>query len=399
MWAGQWEANNRRAKMVGMSLNASQLGNMERTELVLRSLKVSQSAGGSAQEASQMAAEHRSLHGLHQGTDEMKQLLHMWRKLIIGYVFCAGCLWYSTEVMSFVLAAYGNIGEVKYLYFSIMLLWYISICVANTFLIVVIYMDRRLHEPMYILLCNLFVNEIGASTSMYPFLLSQMFSDTHEVTLPWCFLHMGCVYISSSIEFCSLAAMAYDRYVSICYPLRYNVIMNTGRVGMIILLVWMYSFGNFIFSFSVIIRLTFCGNVIDKVFCDYHLIIKLACSVSILNNISDLLFVCVTIVIPFSLISVSYIKILTVCLNTSKENTQKAITTCTPQIVSVSNLFIGCMFHYVDSRLDVALVPDKGRIILSVYLIICQPMITPFMYGFYLLKIRQSCKRFLFNRK
>ncbi|XP_078030561.1 olfactory receptor 1500-like [Epinephelus lanceolatus] len=305
----------------------------------------------------------------------------------------------STEVMSFVLAAYGNIGEVKYLYFSIMLLWYISICVANTVLIVVIYMDRGLHEPMYMLLCNLFVNEIGGSTSMYPLLLSQMFSDTHEVTLPWCFLQMGCISTSASIEFCSLAAMAYDRYVSICYPLRYNVIMNTGRVGMIILLVWMYSFGNFIFLFSVIIRLTFCGNVIDKVFCDYHLIIKLACSVSVLNNISDLLFGCVTIVIPFSLISVSYIKILNVCVNTSKENTQKAITTCTPQIVSVSNLFIGCMFNFVDSRLDVALVPDKVRIILSVYLLICQPMITPFMYGFYLLKIRQSCKRFLFNRK
>ncbi|XP_049450066.1 olfactory receptor 7G1-like [Epinephelus fuscoguttatus] len=305
----------------------------------------------------------------------------------------------STEVMSFVLAAYGNIGEVKYLYFSIMLLWYISICVANTILIVVIYMDRRLHEPMYILLCNLFVNEIGGSTSMYPLLLSQMFSDTHEVTLPWCFLQMGCISTSASIEFCSLAAMAYDRYVSICYPLRYNVIMNTGRVGMIILLVWMYSFINFIFSFSVVIRLTFCGNVIDKVFCDHHLIIKLACSVSILNNISDLLFAFVTVVIPFSLISISYIKILNVCVNTSKENTQKAITTCTPQIVSVSNLFIGCMFHLVDSRLDVALVPDKVRIILSVYLLICQPMITPFMYGFYLLKIRQSCKRFLFNRK
>ncbi|XP_033470387.2 olfactory receptor 1E16-like [Epinephelus lanceolatus] len=305
----------------------------------------------------------------------------------------------STEVMSFVLAAYGNIGEVKYLYFSIMLLWYISICVANTVLIVVIYMDRGLHEPMYMLLCNLFVNEIGASTLMYPLLLSQMFSDTHEVTLPWCFLQMGCIYTSTSVEFCSLAAMAYDRYVSICYPLRYNVIMNTGRVGMIILLVWMYSFGNFIFLFSFVIRLTFCGNVIDKVFCDYHLIIKLACSVSILNNISDLLFAFVTVVIPFSLISVSYIKILNVCVNTSKENTQKATTTCTPQIVSVSNLFIGCMFNFVDSRLDVALVPDKVRIILSVYLLICQPMITPFMYGFYLLKIRQSCKRFLFNRK
>ncbi len=305
----------------------------------------------------------------------------------------------STEILSFVLAAYGDIGELKYLYFSIMLLWYLSICVANTVLLVVIYMDRRLHEPMYILLCNLFVNEIGGSTSLYPLMLSQMFSDTHEVTLSYCFLQMCYIYTCASVEFCSLAAMAYDRYVSICYPLRYSVIMNTGRVGMIILIVWMYSFVNFIFSFSVIIRLKFCGNVINKVFCDHHLVIKLACSVSVLNSISDLLFAFVTIVIPFSLISVSYIKILAVCLKTTKENKQKAITTCTPQIVSLSNMFVGSIFHFVDSRFDEAYIPDKVRIILSVYLLVCQPMFTPFMYGFKLPKIRQSCKKILFDRK
>ncbi|XP_037646591.1 olfactory receptor 4D10-like [Sebastes umbrosus] len=306
----------------------------------------------------------------------------------------------STEIVSFVLAAYGNIGKLKYLYFSIMLLWYLSICVFNTILIVVIYMDRRLHEPMYILSCNLFVNEIGGSTSVYPILLSQMFSDTHEVTLPWCFLQMCCLYTCGSVEFCSFAAMAYDRYVCICHPLHYNVIMSTGRVGVIILIIWMYSFVNFIFSFSLIINLTFCGNVIDKVFCDHHLVIKLACSVSILHSISDLLFAFITMVIPFILISVSYMKILSVCLNTSKENKQKAVTTCTPQIVTLSNMFVGCIFHFMDSRFDAAHVPDKVRIILSVYLLICQPMITPFIYGLKLPKIRQSCKRFLFeNRK
>ncbi|KAM9347840.1 olfactory receptor 11A1-like [Symphorus nematophorus] len=305
----------------------------------------------------------------------------------------------STEIVSFVLAAYGNIGELKYLYFSIMLLWYLSICVTNTFLIIVIYVDKGLHEPMYILICNLCTNEIYATTSLYPLLLSQMFSDTHEVALPWCFLQMFCIYTCASVEFCSLAAMAFDRYVAICYPLHYHVIMNTSRVGMIILLVWMYSFVSLTFCFPFVIRLKFCGNVIDKVFCDQHLIIKLACSVSVLDKISDLLFGFLTNVIPFSLISVSYMKILAVCLKTSEENRQKAVSTCTPQIVSLSNIFIGCIFHFVDSRFDAAYLPDKVRVILSVYLLIFQPMITPFMYGFNQTKIRQSWKRFLFNKK
>ncbi|XP_030283238.1 olfactory receptor 11A1-like [Sparus aurata] len=305
----------------------------------------------------------------------------------------------STEVVSFVLAAYGHIGELKFLYFSIMLLWYLSVLTVNTVLIIVIYVDKKLHEPMYILLCNLFANQIGASTALYPLVMSQMFSETHEVTLPWCFLQTYYLYICASVELCSLVAMAYDRYVAICCPLYYNVIMNTRRVRTLSVLVWMYPFINSVFSFSFVVPLKFCGNVIDKVFCDHYLIIKLACSVSVLNQVSDLLYAFSTIIIPFSLILVSYMKILPVCLNTSEENRQKAVTTCTPQIVSVSGLFIGLIFHFSDSRFDVALVSDKVRIFLSLFLLICQPMGTPIMYGYKLPKIRQSWKQFLFDIK
>ncbi|XP_031599912.1 olfactory receptor 10A6-like [Oreochromis aureus] len=305
----------------------------------------------------------------------------------------------SSEIVSFVLAAYGNVGDFKYLYFIIILFWYVSICVANTVLIVVIHVDRRLHEPMYILLSNLCVNEIKAGTSLYPLLLSQMFSDSHEVTLPWCFLQMCSLYTGAPAEFWSLAAMAYDRYISICHPLRYNVIMNTERVFKIILLVWVFSFVIFILSFSFIFSLKFCGNNIENVYCEHQLIIKLSCSGSAQNSISIIIFVIMSIFIPFSLISVSYVKILTVCRKTSTENKQKAMTTCTPQIVSVSNLFVGCIFHSINFRLLISQVPDEVNIILPMYMLICQPMLTPFMYGFNLPKIRQSCKRFLFKRK
>uniref|UniRef100_A0A669CJ06 Olfactory receptor n=1 Tax=Oreochromis niloticus TaxID=8128 RepID=A0A669CJ06_ORENI len=305
----------------------------------------------------------------------------------------------SSETVSFVLAAYGNVGALKYMYFSIILFWYVSICVANTVLIVVINVDRRLHEPMYILLSNLCLNEINASTALYPFLLSQMFSDSHEVTLPWCFLQMCCMYTSASAEFCSLAAMAYDRYISICHPLHYNVIMNTERVFILILLVWMYSFLSFIFSFSFIFSLKFCGNIVNNVYCDHKLIIRLSCSVLVHSFISDIFFVLLSIYLPFTLILVSYMKILAVCRKTSKENKQKAVTTCTPQIVSVSNLFVGCIFHSIDFSLLAAQVPGEVRVILSIYLLICQPMLTPFMYGFNLPKIRQSCTMLLFKRK
>ncbi|CAI5656468.1 olfactory receptor 10A6-like [Oreochromis niloticus] len=303
----------------------------------------------------------------------------------------------SSEVVSFVLAAYGNVGEFKYMYFVIILFWYLSICVANTVLILVIRVDRRLHEPMYLLLCNLCVNEINVSTSLYPLLLSQMFSDSHEVTLPWCFIQMSCLYTSGSVEGCSLAAMAYDRYISISHPLRYNVIMNTERVFFMILFVWIYSFLSVILSFSFIFSLEFCGSIIENVYCNHRLIIRLSCLVSVHSFLSDIFFLIVSIFIPFTLISVSYVKILAVCRKTSTENKQKAVTTCAPQIVSVSNLFVGSVFQSIDSSVIVARV--HVRIILSTYLFICQPMLTPFLYGFNLPKIRQSCKKLLFKKK
>uniref|UniRef100_A0A674MGY9 G-protein coupled receptors family 1 profile domain-containing protein n=1 Tax=Takifugu rubripes TaxID=31033 RepID=A0A674MGY9_TAKRU len=246
----------------------------------------------------------------------------------------------KTETMYFVLAAYGDTGELKYVYFGIMLFWFLSIWMMNSVLILIIYKDKKLHEPMYMLLCNLFVNELNGSASLYPLMLSQMLSDTHQVTVPWCFLQMCYIYASASLEFCSLAAMAYDRYVAICYPLQYSLIMNTGRVCKIILIAWGYSFMNVFVLFSFVIHLNLCGNVIDKVF---------SCSVSLTEKISDLFFAFLTMFVPFSLILFSYLKILTVCLKASKENTQKAISTCTPQIVSLSNLSFCVLQTFVAS--------------------------------------------------
>ncbi|XP_071372563.1 olfactory receptor 10A3-like [Centroberyx affinis] len=305
----------------------------------------------------------------------------------------------STEFVSFVLAAYGNIGQLRYLYFTMMILWYISIVFANTTLIVVICMNRRLHEPMYIFLCSLLVNEIYGSTTMYPLLMSQMFSDTHEVSLANCFTQIAFFYTSVSVEYCNLAAMAYDRYVSICYPLQYNVIMNTGRVCAIILFVWIYSIVNFSCIVYLMVHWRFCGNVIDKIYCDIDSLHTLACSVSAASSFYGLVYAISNAFVPFLFISFSYIKILIICLKTSKETKQKAISTCTPQIAALVNFAIGCSFDIAQSRLDVTHVPDKLRILLSVYLLICQPILSPVMYGLNLSKIRDACKRFLLYKK
>ncbi|CAL8241057.1 unnamed protein product [Merluccius merluccius] len=307
----------------------------------------------------------------------------------------------STPVVSFILTPYGHIGLLRYLYFSFIFLWYIFIVLANSSLVLVICLERQLHEPMYLFLCSLFVNEIYASSTVYPCLLSQMLSEKHEVSRSYCLLQVYCLYSSASVEFCSLAAMAYDRYVSICYPLHYSVIMSTRRVRHITTLIWVSSLVNFTICFSFTVQLEFCGNLIDKVFCDHYLVIKLACSMSALADGFDLLFAFVAILLPLTLIFFSYIKILYICLKTTKETKQKALSTCAPQIISLANLLIGCIYHFADTRLNVTVnhLHPQLRVLLSVYLLLCQPLLSPLMYGLNLSKIRHACKRLLFSRK
>ena len=204
----------------------------------------------------------------------------------------------STLFISFVLSAYENVGLLKYLYFTIIGLLYIAIVFANTMLIVVISMERKLHQPMYLFLCSLFVNELYGSAAVLPFLMVQVLSDTHVVPAHYCYLQIYIIYTYASIEFCNLAAMAYDRYVSICYPLQYHVIMTTNRVFMIIMLVWIYSFIKFSVTLSLSLSLTLCGNIVDKVYCNNYSLVKLACSDTTVNNYYGLFGTFLSVAVP-----------------------------------------------------------------------------------------------------
>ncbi|KAM4608711.1 olfactory receptor 8U1-like [Polymixia lowei] len=304
----------------------------------------------------------------------------------------------SSQIISFILTAYGNVGDLKYLYFTIILLSYSTAVVANAALVVVIFVESTLHEPMYLFLCSLLVNEIYGSTAIFTGLLSQMLSDTHEVPIIYCFLQIFCLYTYAIAEYCNLAVMAYDRYVSICQPLQYHVIMTSGRVVLMILLVWAYSVVLVTVPYSLTVRLRFCGNVMNKVYCDMHIMHNLSCSVSVGSSSYILVVAVLSVAVPLIPLSFSYIKILTVCLKMSRETTQKAARTCVPHIVAVTNITVGCLFEMFQTVFDTSHMPATARVVLSAYLVVSQPLLSPVVYGLNLAKIRDVCKRFLLNR-
>ncbi|XP_038548482.1 olfactory receptor 10J4-like [Micropterus salmoides] len=298
----------------------------------------------------------------------------------------------STQISYFIFNAYFYSDNLKYIYFVIVMSLYMLIVAVNTFLIVVICMNRSLHEPMYLFLCSLFVNELYGSTGLFPFLLLQILSDIHTVSVPFCFLQIFCLYSYGTVEFNNLAVMSYDRYLAICYPLQYNTRMAFKKVVVLIGVSWLYSFLINVVTASMRSPLQLCGNIINKVFCDNYSVVKLACSDTTANNIYGLIVTSLTILCPVSLILYTYVKILKVCFSGSKQTRQKAVSTCTPHLASLLNFSFGCFFEVFQSRFNMNSVPNMLRIFLSLYFLTCQPLFNPVMYGLNLSKIRIICK-------
>ncbi|KAI5625654.1 odorant receptor, family E, subfamily 121, member 1, partial [Silurus asotus] len=297
----------------------------------------------------------------------------------------------STHFTTIILTGYFEVGQTKYIYFALLVILYLTIILANSLLIVVIWLERSLHEPMYIFLCCLSFNELYGSAAFFPFILTNLLSTSHEVTIASCYVQIYCLYTSGAMEFGSLAIMSYDRYIAICYPLLYSSIMTCNRVCILIVLVCVLSFLKINIFLSI--RLELCGNVIEKVWCDNYLLVKLACSDTSMNNIYGIFGSITTIVLPLMLILYSYIMIMRVCLNSPKETFQKAMTTCAPQLVSLVNFSVGCLFEIFSSRFDKIHMPPVLRVIISVYFVICPPLLNPIMYGIRLSKIKIAFKK------
>ncbi|MEQ2193075.1 hypothetical protein XENOCAPTIV_023130 [Xenoophorus captivus] len=209
---------------------------------------------------------------------------------------------------------------------------------------------------MYMFLCSLFVNELYGSSGLFPFLLVQILSDVHIVAAPLCFLQIFCVYSYGSVEFTNLAIMSYDRFVAICHPLQYNTLMTSGRMVFLVSITWLppiLAVGGTTFLSS---SLQLCGNVIHKIYCDNHSIIKLACNDPRVNNIYELVMTFLTVCVPVSVIFYTYMRIL-------------------------------------KSRFNMSNVPSMLRIFLPLYFLTCQPLFNPVLYGLNMSKIRSLCKK------
>ncbi|XP_041116062.1 olfactory receptor 51E1-like [Polyodon spathula] len=258
-------------------------------------------------------------------------------------------------------------------------------------------LEKSLHEPMYICLCNLFMNALLGTASFYPSFLNHLLSDTQVISYGFCYLQMCVMYTYIMGEMTILTAMAYDRYVAIYLPLKYNTVMSCTNLYRLLLAVWIYPVVMVSFALIFSLSVPLCGNQINKLYCHNWDVMKLSCVDTTVNNILGFL-VYASFIPLFSFIVYSYIKILIVCHNSSKEHNRKALQTCLPHLISLISFYATVLSEAIQSRLNTKNVSTIVRTITSLELLIVPPLLNPIIYCLILPEIRKRVVK-TFKRK
>lgn len=283
-------------------------------------------------------------------------------------------------VSSFYLSEYYRLEELKPVYFCIFLILYLTVIAENVMLIEVVYFEKALHEPMYVLLCNLAVNELMGSIGVMPALLTNILSHTHEISVSFCQAQVFVIHTYAVTEFTILAVMSYDRYLAICYPLTYHTIMPQ-RIVKLIVFMWLYPVLALGMVFIYTFQLPFCGRIIENLYCMNYLLVKLACIDTFIANVIGLLSVALYIVPQLIMIFYSYAHILKICILSFSKTKSKALRTCTPHLLVIFNYSIGCFFEIARGRFDNRYMAYHAKLFVSLYFFIVSPLLNPVIYG------------------
>ncbi|XP_062993055.1 olfactory receptor-like protein OLF3 [Elgaria multicarinata webbii] len=263
--------------------------------------------------------------------------------------------------------------------FVVILIAYLISMVSNLFIIMVVRLDFRLHTPMYFFLTNLSLLEMCFTSSVMPQMLAHLLAKTGRLSFLHCTFQMFIVCSLTCTEGLLLGAMAYDRYLAICCPLVYAVVMGRGRCLVLAAVSWV---GGFLFSGMItvfIMQLPFCGpNSINHFSCEYVMVIRLACADTSFAEAIILGAGVVILLAPLAAILISYgLILMTVMRMSSGAGRSKAFSTCASHLMVVT-IFYGCLIAlYMRPRAGTDLSHDKH---VAMFYSVIPPLLNPIIY-------------------
>nr|XP_055053731.1 olfactory receptor 13-like [Misgurnus anguillicaudatus] len=276
----------------------------------------------------------------------------------------------------------------------VLLLIYILTMFANTANICFIAMDKRLHQPMYIFICNLALVDMLYSSSACPTMIGILLTGYKTISFIPCILQMCAFHLGGFMEIFAIGIMALDRLIAISNPLRYHAILNCTRTVLISVLLWLVAGSILVLAVATVLPLPFCSSNITYIFCEYASVIRATCvdPNPYFNMISSLLFM--LLLGMFSFICVSYIRIIVAVMKmTLKSNKKKMFNTCLSHLIVITCFYVPMFVRVILTRLGVVLTTDE-RNGLMVGAMLGSSLVNPFIYCFRTKEIRNKIFRF-----
>ncbi|XP_029435538.1 olfactory receptor 150-like [Rhinatrema bivittatum] len=284
-----------------------------------------------------------------------------------------------SHVTEFLILGFSEFPELQLPLFMLFLFLYLMAVLGNLLVICIVCANRHLHTPMYFFLANLSALDICSFTSVVPKLLAVLTSGS-KISFRECILQMYCYIMCLCTEYNLLTAMAYDRYVAICNPLRYTIIMNKRVCALLAAVSWVAGFIEALPQTIATSQFSFCdSNVINHVFCDISALLELSCSdtsVFWTINFAELWF---TGFIPLLLTLTSYIFIISNVLKIrSTEGKSKAFSTCSSHLTVIILAYGTITGVYLQPRSGDS--AKSNKLVTTLYIAVL-PLLNPLIYS------------------
>ncbi|KAM4855425.1 olfactory receptor 7A10-like [Urocitellus parryii] len=286
----------------------------------------------------------------------------------------------GTQRLEFLLLGFAENQELQPLLFGLFLSMYLVTVLGNLLIILATISDSHLHTPMYFFLSNLSFVDVCFTSTTIPKMLVNIQTQSKAISYAGCITQIHFFVLFGGLDDFLLSVMAYDRFVAICHPLHYMVIMNQRLCGLLLLVSWVVSVSYALLQSLMVLRLSFCTDLeIPHFFCDLNQVVHCACSDTFLN---ELVIYCAALFLavgPLTGILYSYCKIVSsIRAISSTQGKYKAFSTCVSHL-SVVSLFYGTSLGvYLSS----AVTQNSNSIATaSVMYTVVTPMLNPFIYS------------------
>ncbi|XP_046510672.1 olfactory receptor 4F3/4F16/4F29-like [Equus quagga] len=302
-------------------------------------------------------------------------------------------------VSEFVLLGLTNSWEIQLLLFVFSFTIYVASMMGNSLIMLTVTSDPHLHSPMYFLLANLSFIDLGVSSVTSPKMIYDLFRKRKVISFSGCIIQIFFIHVVGGVEVVLLIAMAFDRYVAICKPLHYLIIMRPRLCILFLVAAWMTGLIHSMVQLAFVVNLPFCGpNVLDSFYCDLPRFIKLACTDT------DQLETMVTAnsglisVGSFFILIISYLLIILTVQKSYSAGSSKALSTLSAHMTVVVLFFGPLILVYTWPSPSVHL--DKFLAIFDAVLI---PFLNPLIYTFrnqeMKVAMRRVCRQLVNYRK